>query len=122
MRARIAIAATLFLGACGTYDPIVDLGGVDLAAYDRDLAVCRNFALQVDPVRTTAVDGMFGAGTGGILGAIVGAFDDNIGEAAGLGASLGAAKGSIDGARRGMRERQTVVNNCLRHRGYAVLN
>ena len=58
-----------------------------------------------------------GAVVGGVLGAIVG----NSSTAA-RGAGVGAMTGGVGGAGSTHQERQLVVKNCLRNRGYKVLN
>ena len=58
-----------------------------------------------------------GALTGAAVGAAVGN-SDTAQRAAGAGAVVGGAKGTG----RGVAERDRVVRNCLRNRGYAVLN
>lgn len=119
---RVLFCTLLFLSlaACagrGQGGPIVDMKNVDRAQYEIDLAECRELAEQV-AVGERAVAG---AAAGAVVGGLVGAAAGDSGTAqrsAGVGATLGGARGTGDA----LRERQTVVRNCLRNRGYAVLN
>jgi len=114
------VTAVLLLSACANRanpgGPIVDMRGVDPVVYQRDLAECGEYANQVPVGQQAATGAVAGAVVGGAVGAVV--HDHDVGEGAGAGAILGGAKG----VGHGVRERQTVVRNCLRHRGYAVLN
>jgi len=120
LRILICILLVLSLTACagrGHRGPIVDMKGVDRAQYETDLAECRELAEQV-AVGERAVTG---AAAGAVIGGVVGAAAGDSGTAkrsAGVGATLGGARGTGDA----LRERQVVVRNCLRNRGYAVLN
>ncbi len=96
---------------------IVDTKGVDPSAYQRDLAECSQFAEQVNTGEKVAKDTVGGAVIGGAIGATVGN-SDTAQRSAGAGAVLGASKGVGASAR----EKRTVIRNCLRGRGYRVLN
>lgn len=94
---------------------VIDPAGVDMGQYHRDLADCQEIARQV---RGKVVGGAVGgAVVGGAVGGVVGG-SDTAQKGAGSGAVVGAARG----ARATRQERQLVVKNCLRNRGYAVLN
>ncbi len=95
---------------------IVDMKGVDRTQYQVDLADCSQYADQVDVAGKTATGAVGGAVVGGAVGAVLD--DRSVGEGAGVGAILGGSKGVA----RGVAERQRVVKNCLRGRGYRVLN
>ncbi len=96
---------------------IVDTQGVDMHAYRQDLADCEAYADQVRVGRRAATGAVAGAVIGGAVGAIAG--DHHTAErAAGVGGVVGGAKGGGSG----LRERDRVVKNCLRGRGYRVLN
>ncbi|HZS82367.1 MAG TPA: hypothetical protein VFA50_05825 [Stellaceae bacterium] len=114
--------AALFLTGCAqSYQPIVDMKGVDPAQYQQDLAECRQYAEEVSPAGEAAASGAGGALLGGALGAIAGAFGGGAGSGAAVGASIGAAGGSASGGLHGAAAQKQVIANCLRHRGYAVL-
>lgn len=113
----------IFLNACqsgrgpGYSGPIVDPQGVDMTRYQGDLSECQVIAEQVPVGERTAV----GAATGAVLGGAVGAVVGNRNTAA-RGAGVGAIGGGVRGAASGMSERDRVVHNCLRGRGYRILN
>jgi len=102
-------------GALG--GPIVDMKGVDPAQYRVDLLECQQYADDVAVGSRAAGGAAAGAVVGGLVGATVGN-SDTAKRSAGAGAVVGGARGTGDA----LRERQVVVRNCLRHRGYAVLN
>jgi hypothetical protein len=94
---------------------VIDPAGVDMGQYHQDLGECQEISKQVDGKAVGGAVG--GAVVGGAVGGIVG--DSNTAK---KGAGAGAVFGVARGARATRQERQTVVKNCLRNRGYAVLN
>ncbi len=98
-------------------DVIIDTKNVDMQAYYQDLHECRSYAAEVNTGKKVVGGTVVGAVVGGAVGAIVG--DSGTAKrAAGAGGVLGAVKGtgqSFD-------EKQRVVRNCLRGRGYNILN
>ncbi len=99
------------------YPPIVDMQGVDTVQYHLDLEECDQYAEQVSVGQRVGAGAVAGAVIGGAVGAAVG--NSNTAQrSAGAGAVIGGARGGADG----FRERNYVVRNCLRNRGYAVLN
>ena len=117
-RRHVGLLLTLALvGGCaaGGSKPIIDPAGVDMGRYQYDLAECQQIAKQVDQKAGAGAVG--GAVVGGLVGAITGN-RERVKKSAGVGAVLGGAKGA--GATQ--RERDLVVKNCLRNRGYRVLN
>jgi outer membrane lipoprotein SlyB len=105
----------LVLAACSsTSGPIIDTKGVNMANYEADLADCKGYSEQVHIEQGVAK----GAVAGGAVGAATGAVTGDVGKGAGVGAIAGAAKS----AQIGEREKTRVVNNCMRGRGYRVLN
>lgn len=120
-----AIAAAMTLGACAqSYDPVVDTGGVDNAQYQQDLYECRQYAEQVSPVQEAGEGALIGAAGGAALGAVVGALTGGVsaGEGAAWGAGVGGTAGVIHGASGGVADQKQIIDNCLRGRGYNVLN
>lgn len=114
----------LLLSGCASFrsvqtggNIIVDTKNVDMGAYYQDLHECRNYAAQVNVGEKVVTRTVAGAVIGGAIGAIVGD-SDSAKRAAGAGGLLGAVKGTSEG----YREKQRVVRNCLRGRGYQVLN
>jgi len=105
----------LLVGACTTTDEIIiDKKGVDMARYDQDLAECREYSKEVQTGKKVAKGAASGAVVGGLIGAIAG----DAGKAAGVGAVGGGARGANEGSR----DEVQVVKNCLRGRGYKILN
>lgn len=117
MRRRVpALPLLLALAACsGASGPIIDSKGVDMQRYERDRAECEVYAQQVSTGTAVGKGAAGGAAVGAAVGAIAG------GEA-GRGAGIGAVTGGARSAQIADREKADVVKNCLRGRGYRVLN
>ena len=111
----ILMAISLNVGCARHQSVIIDPQGVDMGLYQRDLGECKQISLQVES--ETGKGAVGGAVVGGLLGAVVGG-KRSVERTAGVGAVLGGAKGA--GATR--EERELVMKNCLRNRGYKVLN
>ena len=107
----IALAA----GCASHSGPIIDTGGVDMGLYQHDLAECEQIEEQVN--QKAGAGAASGALIGGLIGAIVGDSDGAI-----KGAGVGGVSGAAKGASATQREKDLVVKNCLRNRGYQVLN
>jgi len=114
-----SVSLLFVLTACqGLRDePIVDMQGVNVAQYNRDLSDCQHYAEQVAVGGDAARGAVAGAAIGGAVGAIVGNSDS-----AQRGAGVGAVAGGARGAGRGLREQERVLRRCLAGRGYRVLN
>ena len=102
-------------GCAGKSGPVIDPAGVDMVEYEKDLAECEKIAQQVE--QKAGEQGLGGALVTGAIGAVIGGSDG-----AKKGAGIGFIGGAAGGARETNRERATVVKNCLRNRGYAILN
>ena len=114
-RISAMLAAALLCVGCASHpEPIVDTQGINMAHYEHDLANCEDYGSQVRIEKGVAK----GAAAGGAVGAASGAILGDVGTGAGLGAVAGAARSAQIGAR----EKSQVVKNCLRGRGYRVLN
>ena len=114
----LLIASLSILTACTTTDEIIiDTKGVNMASYETDLAECREYTEQVAVGEKAAKGAASGAVVGGAIGAIVG----NSSNAA-RGAGVGAVTGGAKGVSQGEQDKVRVVKNCLRGRGYRVLN
>ena len=112
----ITVAGILLVVGCASQSkPIIDTAGVDMAQYDQDVAECEDVAQQVDSKAGSSA--ARGGVIGGVIGAIVGDSSTAL-KSAGVGAVMGGAKG--DSATQ--KERAKVVKNCLRNRGYQILN
>ena len=109
-----ALAALLTTACASSKRVVVDKQGIDEAQYQQDLTNCRAVADEVSTDRDAAEGAAGGAVIGGILGAIFG----NSGRMAGGGAVIGAAGKAEDVEQ----EKSQVIKNCMRGRGYRVLN
>lgn len=94
---------------------IIDPNGIDMGIYNQDLAECQNLARQVESKVGEGVVG--GAVVGAIAGAIIGGS-----RTSNKMSKLGALSGGLKGGASTRHERIRVVKNCLRNRGYQVLN
>jgi hypothetical protein len=121
MRSLAAVVLALCAAACSS-DPIVDMKGVDEARYRQDLAECRQYTDQVDVARSAAGGAMLGAAGGAAVGAVVGAITGRPGTGAAIGAGGGGTSGLFGGGVSGEKKKERVVRNCLRGRGYHVLD
>ncbi|MES3007661.1 MAG: glycine zipper family protein [Pseudomonadota bacterium] len=123
LQRALLIVLVLSLAACqsgrrpGYSGPIVDTQGVDMARYSADLAECEAYADQVPVAERAATGAAVGAVVTGAIGAVLGNRDTAI-----RGAGAGAIGGAARGTGSGLHERNVVVHNCLRGRGYRVLN
>ena len=117
MKKRLIVCVSMLAlwGCARSQAPIVDTKGVNMTAYQRDLAECEKYALQVDDKTLGSTVG--GAAVGGTAGAIIGNSDT-----AKKGAGIGALTGLLKGAAKTSNEEQKVVKRCLQQRGYKVLN
>jgi hypothetical protein len=116
------VFAAAILAGCAASDPVIDTRGVDPARYRQDLADCRVYA---DSVSTGGRAASGAAGTallGAALGAITGAVTGDPGGGAAIGAGTGGVFGGASGAGSAAQEKGRIVRNCLRYRGYAVLD
>lgn len=119
VRAGIFSMVLLATACASTRGPIVDKQGVNEAQYQQDLAACQQYADQVRVGGKALAGAAGGAAVGAALGEI---FESGRGGGARRGASGGAVVGGAKGAASGVQERNEVVKNCLRGRGYSVLN
>jgi hypothetical protein len=113
----IGVAGITLIAGCAAHSskPVIDPAGVDMAQYEVDVAECEQIATQVEQKAGERAAG--GALVGGLIGAIVGGSDSAV-KGAGVGAVSGGARGTADT----QREKAKVVKNCLRNRGYKILN
>jgi hypothetical protein len=123
MKLFLALAFTLLLTACAgsrslVDAPIIDRKGVDMSQYYADKAECEAYATEVNTGEKAARGAVGGAVFGGAIGAIVNRGSNS----AERGAGVGAVTGGVRGTQEGIREQERVIKQCLRGRGYRVLN
>ena len=115
-----SIVVAITVGCAGAnVRPLVDMKGVNEAAYEKDLSECQAYAQQQSGMGETAAKGAgAGAVVGGLLGLVTGGNKTGIAQAAGAGAVVGAAGGAFTGNQ----AQEAVVKRCWSGRGYKVLN
>ena len=122
--ASLGIAAVALAGCTATSQPMVDTKGVDPSQYSMDDRECQNYASNANVAGDAAVGALGGAAGGAALGAITGALVPGV--SAGGGAALGAATGGVlglgGGAYSGVEQKREIYRNCMKNRGYSVLN
>lgn len=115
MAKMLFMVPILLIAACASSKgPIIDTKGVDMARYQQDLAECEDYSKQVQASRGVAKGTVAGAAVGAAIGAISGN--------AAVGAGVGGVSGGAQSGRMAEREKADVTKNCLRGRGYRVLN
>ena len=117
----LSVLAAMAMVGCAGADvrPIVDMKGVNEAAYENDLKECQAYAQQQSGMGSTAAKGAgAGAVVGGLLGLVTGGNGSGIAQAAGAGAVIGGAGGAFTGNQ----AQEAVVKKCLSGRGYKVLS
>ncbi|WP_105104301.1 glycine zipper family protein [Microbulbifer pacificus] len=125
--AGMALSAAVLLGCAhqqeqvpGAGNIVIDTYGVNMRQYQLDLADCRGLSMAArnDAGRRGVTRAAGGALLGGALGAIIG----DTSSAAAAGAGAGALLGGISGVGSSNAEANYITRNCLRGRGYRVLN
>ncbi|MEQ9463605.1 MAG: glycine zipper family protein [Haliea sp.] len=114
LRMLVVIAALALTACSGTPRPIVDTKGVDMNQYHQDMAECQRYAEEVDVAGGVARGAGLGAVVGGAVGAVTGSGTE--------GAATGAITGGATSGIKNDRDRERVAKNCMRGRGYRVLN
>ena len=112
----LIVVALVTAGCAANPKPIIDTKGVDPDLLAQDMAECEVFTEEIDVAQGVGK----GAALGGAVGAATGAVSNRreVDEGAGLGAIYGATRSGLDADR----EKQRVWKNCMRGRGYRVLN
>jgi hypothetical protein len=117
-----ALAASV-LAACAGHTPVIDhrTSNKTTAEYERDLAECQSYAEERGFVGDTAIGTLGGAAVGAALGAATGAVFGSPGTGAALGAAVGGIGGGAGMGSNAAMEQKRIINNCMRNRGYDVL-
>ncbi len=117
LRHILILSAAMLAAGCAAHpDPIIDTKGVDPQRLAEDWDECEAYTEEIVMARGIGK----GAAVGAAVGAATGAVSDRreVGEAAGIGAIYGGTRSGLDADR----EKQQVFKNCMRGRGYRVLN
>lgn len=115
-----AIPLICLVAACANtgsgFSPLVENPGPN---YSNDLAYCQSIAASQGPLdRNTGA----AAATGAALAGGTTAVFNNKGTNARDAALIGAAAGVAGGALQQQQNKESIIRNCLRSRGYVVLN
>lgn len=120
----LTTTAVLSVAGCAATQPsitaqqlIIDTKGVDSFALSRDRAECQRYANGIE----SGSSAIGGALAGGLLGAALGATVGDGGFARDM-AGVGAISGGAAGYGSAQMTKSQVLRNCMRGRGYAVLN
>ena len=96
---------------------IIDTRGVDESIFKKDYSECSDFAKNIDLTERTLKQGAVAGATGAAVGAIIGG-EEAAKKIGGSAAVLNAVEANLDGRN----EQAKIIKNCLRGRGYKVLN
>ena len=96
---------------------IIDTRGVDESVFKKDYFECSDFAKNIDLTERTLKQGAVAGATGAAVGAIIGG-EEAAKKIGGSAAVLNAVEANLDGRN----EQAKIIKNCLRGRGYKVLN
>ena len=96
---------------------IIDTRGVDESVFKKDYSECSDFAKNIDLTERTLKQGAVAGATGAAVGAIIGG-EEAAKKIGGSAAVLNAVEANLDGRN----EQAMIIKNCLRGRGYKVLN
>ena len=96
---------------------IIDTRGVDESVFKKDYSECSDFAKNIDLTDRTLRQGAVAGATGAAVGAIIGG-EEAAKKIGGSAAVLNAVEANLDGRS----EQAKIIKNCLRGRGYKILN
>ena len=123
---KLRILPILFL-ISATYvwaEPVVDPASIkDQDKYYRDTSECKRIAKNNSgDWKNAAKDTVIGAGVGAGTGALIGAIGGSAGKGAGIGAVIGGVGGGGRAVYKSNKNYNSIYRNCMRGRGYKVLN
>ncbi len=110
----VTLLAVIVAGCAANPEPIIDTKGVDPELYARDMAECEVYTEEV----VIAAGAAKGTAAGAAVGAATGAVTGDVGRSAALGGIYGGTRSALDADR----DQQRIWKNCMRGRGYRVLN
>ena len=96
---------------------IIDTRGIDESVFKKDYSECSDFAKNIDLTERTLKQGAVAGATGAAVGVIIGG-EEAAKKIGGSAAVLNAVEANLDGRN----EQAKIIKNCLRGRGYKVLN
>jgi len=117
----VSMAVVISLVGCAGANvrPLVDMKNKNTSTYEQDLTECQTYATeQSGAAANGAVGAIAGAVFGALLGLVAGGNQTGIAQVGGIGAVAGAFTGLLEGNK----AQEGVVKQCLRGRGYNVLN
>lgn len=120
--ASTVFLAVVFLAGCAAREPVVDLHGKDGGKYQRDLAECRSLAQNGNALASTGADAVVGGILGAVTGVIIGAAVGDPASGAIIGTAAGGSAGILHGGYQAYAGADRTLAQCLRGRGYNVLN
>ena len=120
IRPLTVIPVVCLITACANsganYVPVID--GPVGPNYGADLAACQSLAASQAAIDgSTAGDAAIGAGVAGASSVIINDNSDNLGEAMAVGALVGVTGNAIQKNQ----QKEAIVRNCMRGRGYNVV-
>lgn len=101
-----------------TYTPVIDMQGVDMPQYYRDLTECRRYAGIIDRDSAAISGAIGGAIVGGVIAAMLGGNSRTVGDSASLGGLAGLSAQDTKAANK----QERIMANCMVSRGYRVLD
>ena len=124
MRKGILLFLLLMLSSCAGYTPVIDPQSIsDDAQYNTDISECRQLAKSnTNAGKTVAKHGLIGGAIGTGTGALLGLIAGNTVRGLATGAVIGGVAGGVKGGYRSEQEYESIFRNCMRGRGYNVLN
>ena len=124
MKNLIYLFLLLIPSAYVAADPVIDPSSItNENKYYRDNAECQALAKNSKGgVGKVAKDTAIGAGVGAGTGALLGAIGGGVGKGLGIGAVVGGVAGGGMSVYKNHKSYDQVYKNCMRGRGYRVLN